>query len=282
MRSAVPVVTSSVSPGVDTQFVSPVLPEAAIPGYSSEALATPPKDIAAALASVCRAAAEHGIAVVCGAPTAQDGDGEGVGFNSAVVINRRGIVVGAQSKMQLVPTDDGWCKAGVRLQIFELWGVPLAIIICHDKRYPELARLPVLAGARVIIYISAETWHDDLPLPAPREPAWSAARLAAEVGVYRAQAQARAVENRVWLVKSNVAGCADAPSLGSHGGSCVIDPTGMVVCEASMFQEELVVATLDLAMATALYANKSLLPTYAFSDWWRDGLTRANIQRIKL
>ena len=27
-------------------------------------------------------------------------------------------------------------------------GVPCAAIICHDKRYPELVRLPVLAGAR--------------------------------------------------------------------------------------------------------------------------------------
>lgn len=33
----------------------------------------------------------------------------------------------------------------------------------------------------------------DLPLPAPRVPAWSNERLAAEIGVYRAQIQARAV-----------------------------------------------------------------------------------------
>ena len=66
----------------------------------------------------------------------------------------------------------------------------------------ELCRLPVLAGARVIFYISAESYHDDRPLPAPREPAWTSERLEAELAVYRAQTQARAVENRVWLVRT--------------------------------------------------------------------------------
>lgn len=62
--------------------------------------------------------------------------------------------------------------------------------------------MPVLAGARVIFYISAEAYHDNRPLPAPREPAWTSERLEAELAVYRAQTQARAVENRVWLVRS--------------------------------------------------------------------------------
>ena len=84
-------------------------------------------------------------------------DGEGVGFNSAVVISPSGKVVGVQHKMQLVPTDDGWCRPGTSLNLFDVKGVLCSIIICHDKRYPELARLPVLAGARVILYLSAET-----------------------------------------------------------------------------------------------------------------------------
>jgi hypothetical protein len=41
-------------------------------------------------------------------------------------------------------------------------------------------------------------------------------------------------------VKSNTAGCKDAPLLGSHGKSGVIDPTGLVVCEGSIYEEELV------------------------------------------
>ena len=59
-------------------------------------------------------------------------------------------------------------------------------------------------------------------------PEWSAERLEAELGVYRAQTQARAVENGVWLIKSNVSGCEEDPVQGSHGQSAVIDPTGMI------------------------------------------------------
>ncbi|CAE8613453.1 unnamed protein product [Polarella glacialis] len=206
----------------------------AIPGYSAEAISSTPCEAVARVGEcVCRAAAEHAVAVVRCAST-QDTEGGCVGFNIAVVISAEGRIVGAQHKMQLVPTYDGWCKPGMRLRLFELKGALFAIIVCHDKRDTELARLPVLAGARVLFYLSAETWHDDLPLPAPRQPPWSEEMLAAEVGVYRAQAKARAVENRVWLVKSNVAGCIDAPDSGSHGGSCVIDPTGIVVVESGM------------------------------------------------
>lgn len=134
----------------------------------------------------------------------------------------------------------------------------------HDKRYPELCRLPTLAGARVIFYISCETYHDDLPLPSHD---WSDDRLDAELGVYRAQAQARAVENRVFVVKSNVAG--SRTGAGSHGMSSVIHPTGVVLGEADVYGEALVVADLDLADATAAYADKSLLDGYAHSAMWK-------------
>ena len=94
------------------------------------------------------------------------------------------------------------------------------------------------------------------------------------MGVYRAQAQARAVENRVWLVKSNVAGNTDEPTRGSHGHSCIVDPTGIIVGEAGTYEEVIVYHTLDMAEANALYAQKSLLDSYAMSAWWREALPR--------
>merc|ERR1712046_250462 len=107
------------------------------------------------------------------------------------------------------------------------------------------------AGARVIFYMACEAWHDDLPLPCSRDPPWSSERLHAEIGVYRAQMQARAVENRIWLVKSNVSGCTDDPTRGSHGMSSIIDPTGLVLQEAGVFSEEMVSQYIDLTAATA-------------------------------
>jgi hypothetical protein len=83
--------------------------------------------------------------------------------------------------------------------VVTLCGVPTATIICHDKRYPELTRLPVLAGARLIFYIACELWHDDLPLPAPRSPPWSLDRLEAELGV-RCAFSGRDLHSRMPLV----------------------------------------------------------------------------------
>ena len=77
-------------------------------------------------------------------------------------------------KVQLA---EAWPDPGDHLSVFRLKGVPCSIIICHDERYPELVRLPVLAGSRVVFYLSHES-------PISQEH---------KLGPYRAQIQARAV-----------------------------------------------------------------------------------------
>ena len=114
--------------------------------------------------------------------------------------------------------------------------MPCSIIICHDERYPELVRLPVLAGARVVFYLSHE----------------SGVRQEHKIGPYRAQIQARAVENTVYVVHANAPANDDLS--GSHGQSRVIAPDGTIVEEASMFGEEVVVADLEPGRATAANA----------------------------
>ena len=246
------------------------LPEAALTGYGPACVArATPDAVAAAEEEVREACRRHSIAAIVGTPRG--------GFNSALVVAADGSEICRQHKMQLVPTDLPWSRPGEELYVFSLGGILCSAIICHDKRYPELVRLPVLAGSRVVFYISAESWHDDLPLPAPRGPhgsPWDTNRLDRELGVYRAQAQARAVENRVFLVKSNWAGDADEPLQGSHGQSCIVDPTGIVQQEAGIYGECVLTHTLEIDEATALYADKSLLPGYALSDWWRTALAR--------
>jgi len=254
------------------------LPEAALTGYvacSIAAALADPTALAAAETAVRAACREARVACVLGTPFMDTGDGEGAGvsgvasggeasteasagkartFNSAVLIGKDGAVVGRQHKMQLVPPDRtglpveaggtgvGWaCAYGHQLSVFELEEVPCSVVICHDVRFPELCRLPVLAGARVIFFIACEQWHDDKPLNGDHADdadgsssgggggmgvdgsgggsgsgggvggvgAWGAERFVAEMGVYSAQIQARAAENCVWLAKANVSGCRD-------------------------------------------------------------------------
>jgi predicted amidohydrolase len=73
-------------------------------------------------------------------------------YNSAIVIDKSGELIGWQHKMQLVPPDEeAGCLFGEKILLFEVAGIKASIIICHDKRYPELCRLPVLAGSRLIL-----------------------------------------------------------------------------------------------------------------------------------
>ena len=128
-----------------------------------------------------------------------------------------------------------------------------SIIICHDERYPELVRLPVLAGAKVIFYVSHES---DL-------------RNETKLNPYRAQIQARAVENTVYVVHANAPANQDAT--GSHGQSRIIAPDGNIIMEASIFREELLTYVLDITKATRSNAGRSLTRG-PLQDWWKEGV----------
>ena len=86
---------------------------------------------------------------------------------------------------------------------------------------------------------------------------------------YRAQIQARAVENNVFVAHANAPANADAT--GSHGQSRLIDPDGNLIKEASVFKEEIVTATLDLKLAHAGNARRSI-SRGPLGGWWKDGV----------
>ena len=193
-----------------------VFPECALTGYFEDVVkAATAERLAEAERRVADACREAGIYAVVGTPH-RDGDKL---YNSATVIDPSGRVIERYHKVQLA---EPWPTPGDHLSVFRVDGVPCSIIICHDERYPELVRLPVLAGARVVFYVSHE----------------SGVRQESKLGPYRAQIQARAVENTVYVVHANAPANDDLS--GSHGQSRVIAPDGNIVQEASMFGEEVV------------------------------------------
>ena len=230
-----------------------VFPECALTGYFDEEYhrALRAEELAEAERRVSDACRELDIYAIVGTTTRE---GEKL-FNSAIVIDPRGKLIERYHKVQLA---ERWPEAGRHLSVFRVDGVPCSIIICHDERYPELVRLPVLAGARVVFYVSHE----------------SGLREEHKLGPYRAQVQARAVENTVYVVHANAPANEDGG--GSHGQSRVIAPDGRVLREASMFEEEVMSETLDLAKATGAFARNSLRRG-PLSDWWADGVKRVRL-----
>jgi predicted amidohydrolase len=229
-----------------------VFPECALTGYFEDVvLTTTAERLAGASRQVADACREAGIYAVVGTPH-RDGDKL---YNSAAVFDPAGAVIERYHKVQLA---EPWPTPGDHLSVFRVDGVPCSIIICHDERYPELVRLPVLAGARIVFYVSHE----------------SGVRQESKLGPYRAQIQARAVENTVYIVHANAPANDDLS--GSHGQSRVISPDGNIIGEASIFGEETVTSDLDLGRATADNARNSA-SRGPLSGWWKEGLKRVRV-----
>ena len=229
-----------------------VFPECALTGYfedtatsvTSEQLAQAEKQIS----DTCR---EAGIYAIVGSAWREDGKL----LNSALIFSPAGKMIERYHKIQLA---ERWPQPGDHLSVFKIDHVPCSVIICHDERYPELVRLPVLAGAKVIFYISHE----------------SGLREEHKLNPYRAQIQARAVENTVFVVQANAP--ANKDTSGSHGQSRIIAPDGNILHEASIFGEDVLIETLDLRKATRSNARKSL-DRGPLRGWWKEGVQRVRI-----
>jgi predicted amidohydrolase len=230
-----------------------VFPECALTGYFEDTVTRTTADqLAGAEARIAAACREAGVYAVVGTPHREGGKL----FNSAAVFDPSGRVIERYHKVQLA---ESWPDPGDHLSVFLVDGVPCSILICHDERYPELVRLPVLAGARVILYLSHE----------------SGIRQEHKLEPYRAQIQARAVENTVYVVHANAP--ANEDLTGSHGQSRVIAPDGNILEEATMFDEAVVTADLDLTKATAANALRSL-NRGPLAGWWEEGLKHVRVR----
>lgn len=228
-----------------------LFPEACLCGYVSdkahyEALGA--KAIAAAEARVIAAVAGRQIAVVLGSVHWDQGEL----FNSLLVIDRGGVVRGRYAKTFLA---ESWPENGRTLPVFEVAGVPSCFIICHDVRYPELVRLPAMAGAQICYFSSHE----------------SGLKLRHKLSAYRAMPISRATENGIFLVMANASANPQDLS-GSHGNSKVVHPDGNVLQEADHFTEGLVTQQIRLADANRSIAQRCERDPTLLRDWFRQGV----------
>lgn len=221
-----------------------VFPEGALTGYSQEAAEKAGAvEIASAEARIGEICRRKGIAAVLGSVYKVNGKI----YNTAVVYNSRGELVERYAKMYLA--GEKWFTPGNHISLFELEGVPSTVIICHDERYPELARLPAIGGARVLYYISHE----------------SGMRQESKLAPYRAQLMARAVENGMIVVSANAP--ANYDLTGSHGQSRIVASDGNVVREASFFGEDTLIDTVEVNPGKLERPLEG-----ALGDWWLSGV----------
>lgn len=115
---------------------------------------------------------------------------------------------------------------------------------------------PPIKGAKLVFYIS---WESGIRSEDKIEP-------------YRAQVVARAVENGVYVVHANAPQSLD-PVEGSHGQSRIVSPRGVLLQEASMMSEQVLIEDLDLTKAKRINAPRSFRAEF-LREWWQNGLEK--------
>ncbi|THF81205.1 carbon-nitrogen family hydrolase [Cohnella fermenti] len=159
--------------------------------------------------------------------------------NTVYGFGRDGGQIAEYSKIHLFKLMDEHLhlEAGEKPGRFTLEGVPAGVMICYDIRFPELARMLALQGAKVL-FVPAE-W------PHPRLHHW------------RTLLQARAIENQMYVVACNRSGSSGTTHFFGH--SMVIDPWGEVVAEAGE-EETILTADIDLNLADEV---RGRIPVFA-------------------
>jgi len=226
-----------------------LFPECATTGYNRDFSRLDRAEVLAALSSIGALASEHRINVLVGSPVPRGRQW----FNALVVFDRRGRVEHTYSKCQLTARDRPWFTPGDHVALFRLDGVVCTAILCHERRYPELVRLAVMAGARVLFHPNAGM--DARPV--------SRRKRHGRDGI-----AVRAFENAIFYVFANSVG-PQGGGLWSAGDSKIVAPDGRVLQLADNATASLRVADLDLSLATGVYARESLVHPRFLSARWR-------------
>jgi NAD+ synthase (glutamine-hydrolysing) len=235
-------------------------PELAITGYPPEDLLLKPRFIAdnrRALQEVVRHC--RGLAAVVGYVGQSDGidpkparslvvpAGVHELYNAAAIIVDQRLIT-TYCKWYLpnygVFDESRYFHPGRRLPLIRLRGTVVGVNICEDVWLPEgPTRFQAAAGAEVIVNINASPFH---------------------LGKSRVREQmlaTRARENGVVLTYTNIVGGQD--ELVFDGNSVILDHQGEVVARGKAFEEDLIVADLNMeavARARRTHGRKKLLP----------------------
>jgi len=193
------------------------------------------------------AAAKLGIGFYLGFAELAREEGGTRRFNTAVLVDKTGKIVGKYRKVHLPghAEHEPW-RAFQHLEkrYFEIGnlGFPVhramnglvGMCICNDRRWPEVYRVMGLQGVELVLVGYNTPMHNP---PAPEHDALSNFHnhLVMQSGAY---------QNGTWVV--GVAKCGVEEGVMQIGQSAIIAPSGEIAAQATSLDDELVVARCDL------------------------------------
>lgn len=168
-----------------------------------------------------RMAAEYSINVIAGYAVKRQR--RKLPQNIAAVYDREGNLTASYAKIHpfSYANEQKFYGAGKKTVTFKLDGVPSAIFICYDLRFPEIFR--EVAENTCVVFVIAN-WPDE------------------RIHHWETLLRARAIENQFYVAGVNRAGA--QKDIGYHGHSIVFDPMGKCLCTGDK-REELLSAELS-------------------------------------
>ncbi|MCL4139730.1 UNVERIFIED_CONTAM: hypothetical protein GTU68_011695 [Idotea baltica] len=184
-------------------------------------------------------------------------DGETRRYNTSVLVNASGHVIGKYRKVHLPGTKDPVCKANfehlekryfdVGNLGFNTFGSPLGKIgmcICNDRRWPETFRVMALQGAEIFM-LGYNTPTLNIHHNEPAHLREFHHRLSLESAAY---------QNGAWVLAAAKCGAEDGFAM--IGGSAIVAPTGETVARACSEDDEVIAYECDLDLGT--YIRKTV------------------------
>ncbi|MYW90870.1 carbon-nitrogen hydrolase family protein [Amycolatopsis rubida] len=147
-------------------------------------------------------------------------------YNSAVLIDPSGDVTGVQHKVHPCRDEKEYYVPGDVISVFPTALGTLALNVCYDVRFPEMARVQTLAGAEIVVSLWASAVQ---PGKVPSDSIVS-------------RCATRAMENAVFFLGCNRTGTDDEQRF--YGRSAVAGPSGDVLARSDDDREDAVRAVL--------------------------------------
>ena len=168
----------------------------------------------------------------------------GLYHNTSVMLDPSGRITGKYRKMH-IPDDPSYLEKYYFTPGdlgFASHAVPVAgstaqvgMLVCWDQWFPEAARLTAMQGAELLLYPTAIGWYDDEP------ESERAAQREAWITIQRSHA----IANGLYVAAPNRIG-QEGESI-FWGSSFIADPMGRILAQASVDQQEVLTAEIDLS-----------------------------------
>ena len=234
IRKAIQMIKESKKQGADLA----VLPEMFNCPYENEKFIEYAEELNGSLTleKIANIAKEENIHVLAGSIPELEEDGEGIQsiYNTAVLFDNKGKLLGKHRKMHLFDIDvkgkiyfkeSDTLSAGNEFTVIETELTTFGIGICYDVRFVELSRIMALNGAQILIFPGAFN-------------------LTTGPAHWEILFRSRALDNQVYAIGVAPALDKDA-SYNSFGHSIAVNPWGEIIDELD-YEEGLKIVEIDL------------------------------------